>query len=88
MQDFRGGAARASNASVVHDACRGNLACALAVEKIARVDSIQQESIAGVALTIGPDRLITQSGVHASPIRQFGVHPGRKNRETRETARR
>ena len=68
LKDFRRGAARAGNAGIVHNPCRRDLACALSIEEIAGVDAIQQKSIAGVALAIGPDRLIAQSGVHTGAV--------------------
>ena len=86
LDDFRCGAAGTGDASIVHYSRRGHLAGALAVEQIAGIDTVQQECVAGVALAIGPDRLIPQSRVYAGSVRQFRVHARRKNRQSRETA--
>ncbi len=45
---------------VVYDAGRGHLAGALAIEQIAGIDAVEQETVAGIALAIGPDGLIAQ----------------------------
>src|SRR5208282_1553326 len=58
-----------SHTGVVDDAGRGDLACALAVKQIAGVDSVQQETVAGIALAIGPDRLVAESAVGAGAAR-------------------
>ena len=79
--------AASSHSGIVHDAGRGHLAGALAVEQVAGVDAIQQKAVAGVALAIGPDRLIAQAAVGAGAAGQFGIHSGRKNGQSGEAAR-
>ncbi len=63
LNDLGGGAARAGHSGIVHNARGSHLAGALAVEQIAGVDAVQQKGIAGVALAVGPDRLIAQTAV-------------------------
>src|SRR5208282_6134080 len=75
-----------SNASVVYNAGRGDLACALAVEQVAGIDAVQQEAVAGIALAIGPDRLVAETAVYARAAGQFGVYSGRKYGESGEAA--
>jgi hypothetical protein len=81
-----GSAARAGNSSVIHNTRRSHLAGALSVEQIAGVDAIQQEGVAGVALPVGPDRLVAQTAVGSGAGRQFRVDPRRKNGKAGETA--
>src|SRR5580704_8487576 len=47
-----GDACGAADAGVVDDAGRGHLAGAFAVEEIAGVDAVEEESVAGVALAV------------------------------------
>ncbi len=84
-----GGGVRARDSGhtgIVHDAGRGHLAGAFAVEQVAGVDSVQQEAVAGVTLAISPDGLIPQATVDAGAAGQFGTGSGRKNGQPRETA--
>ncbi len=81
-----GGAVGVGDSSVIDDACGGDLAGALAVEQVAGVDSVEQETVAGIALAIGPDRLIAEAAVDAGAARKFGVDSGGKNGESGETA--
>src|ERR1700722_486162 len=53
------GAGGIGHSGIVYNSGRGYLARALAVEQIAGIDAIQQKAVAGVALAIGPDRLIS-----------------------------
>ncbi len=53
---------------------RGVLAGSLAVEKIRYIDAVDLERIACVALSIGPERLIAQTGIGANAGQQFRVH--------------
>ena len=50
------------------------------------VDPIQQKSIAGVALAVGPDRLIAQATVGPRAAGEFCIYSGRKNGESGEAA--
>ena len=65
-----------------------DLAGALAVEQVAGVDSVQQEAVAGIALTVGPDRSVAQAGVDAGAAGELGVYTGREDGDTRRAARR
>ena len=53
------------DASFVHDSGGGHLAGRFPIEQILGIHAVQQESIAGIALAIGPDRLIPESGIRA-----------------------
>ena len=75
-----------ARAGVVDDACGRDLAGALAVEKIAGVDAVEQKCVASVALSVGPDGLAAQSTVDASASGEFGIDAGRQYRETSEAA--
>src|SRR5208282_4551711 len=50
-----GNAGGAADTGVVDDASGSDLAGAFAVEEIAGVDAVEKESVAGVALAVGPD---------------------------------
>ncbi len=81
-----GDAGSAADAGVVDDAGAGDLAGAFAVEEIAGIDAVEEESVAGVALTVGPDGEIAQAGVDAGAAGEFGVDAGRKNGDASEAA--
>src|SRR5258708_35838689 len=49
---------------------------ALAIKKIAGVDTIQQKRVAGVALAVGPYRLVAEPGVGAGAAGKFGSDAG------------
>ena len=68
-----GSAGTRRTASVIDDSLRLNLAGALAVEEIARVDTVNKKRIRRVALAVGPNRRITQTAVRARAARKFGV---------------
>jgi len=59
LNDFGGGAGGAGNAGVVDHARGSHLAGAFAVEEIAGIDSVKKERVAGIALAVGPDGLIS-----------------------------
>ena len=61
---------------------------ALAVEQILGVHAIQQKSVAGIALAVGPDGLVAQAGVGARSRREFRANARGKNRQSRETSSR
>src|ERR1700758_3045947 len=82
----RAGAGRIRHAGVVHDAGRCDLAGALAVEQVAGVDPIDQKTVAGIALSVGPDGLVAQAAVDPGSTRQFSIYTGRQNGEPGETA--
>ena len=73
-------------ACAVDDTRRRNLAGALTIEEVAGIHAVQQKPVAGIALTVGPDRCIAQAGVDPSTARQFRIDAGRKDRDTGETA--
>jgi len=83
---FRGSVGGIRNAGIVHDARGTHRTRGLAIKQIAGVDAIEQKSVAGIALAVGPDRLITESGVGAGAFGQFRIDSGRKNGEAREAA--
>ncbi len=56
---------RAADSRVIHNPCGSHLARALAVEQIFGVHAIQEKTVAGIALAVGPDRLVTQTCVGA-----------------------
>src|ERR1700693_797839 len=68
------GAGGTAYAGVIHYACGSYLAGAFAVEEIAGVDSIEQKTVAGVTLAVGPDGLIAQAAVGAGAAGKFRVH--------------
>ena len=72
---------------IVHNPGGSHLAGALAIEDVAGVHSIQQKTVAGVTLAIGPDRLVAQAGVGAAAAGKFRIDTGRKNGEPRKAAR-
>ena len=76
----------AAHAGVVHHPGRGDLAGALAVEKIAGIDAVQEKGVAGVPLAVGPDRHVAEAGVDAGAARKFRVDSGRENGEPGEAA--
>src|SRR5260370_11578886 len=59
------GAAGAGNARIVDDAGGCDRTRGFAVEQIACVDAIEQKSVAGIALAVGPYRLIAESRIGA-----------------------
>ena len=83
---FRSGAAGAGDSGVVDDAGGSDRARGLAIEQIAGVDAVEQKCVAGVALTVGPYRLIAESRVGTGSGGQFGVYSWRKNGEAGEAA--
>ena len=87
LNGCRAGAGSVRHAGIVDNARRRYLTSALAVKQVAGVDAVQQKSVAGVALAIGPDRLVAQAGVGARSPAQFRIHAGRKNRQSRKTPR-
>ena len=70
----RTGTGGSANTGIIYNARRSYLAGAFTVEEIAGIDSIQQKTVAGVALTIGPDGLVAQTAIGPSAIRKFGVN--------------
>ena len=89
--DRRAGLNHTAGAAVANtragDHARGcNLAGALAVEQVAAVDAIQQEAVAGIALTVGPDRGVAQAGVDPGAARQFRIDAGREDGYTGKAA--
>src|SRR6266481_5222711 len=69
-----GEAGSAADAGVVHDTSGSHRTCTFPVEQVAGVDTVHHESVAGVALPVGPDGLISQSIVHARPAGKFRVY--------------
>jgi hypothetical protein len=67
------------NASVVHDASRCHLARALAVEQIAGIDAVKQKAVAGIALPVSPDRLVSQAAIGSCAAWKLGIHSRGKN---------
>ena len=82
----RAGLGGAADPGVIYHASRRHGTGALPIEQIAGVDAVQQKGIAGVALPIGPDRLVTQSSVRTCAARQLRVYTRRENCQPRETA--
>ena len=62
----------------VHDSRRSHLAGGLAIKQIAGIDSVQQKAVAGVALPIGPDRLVPQAAVRSGAGRHSAFTPGER----------
>jgi hypothetical protein len=81
-----GKAGGAADAGVIDDAGRSDGAGAFAVEEIAGVDAVEEKRVAGVALAVGPDRLIAEAVVDAGAAGEFGVDAGRQNGEAGEAA--
>src|ERR1700723_1019346 len=48
-----------------------HLARAFAVEKISSIHTIEQEGVAGVALTVGPYRFVAQAGIRSRSTGKF-----------------
>src|SRR6202035_2006019 len=86
LNDFRGGAGGDGNASVVHNTCRSYLAGASAVEQITRIHSVQEKCVTSIALAVGPNGLIPQTGVCAAAVWQLCTHPRREDCQARETS--
>src|SRR6202035_4363233 len=74
-------------ACIQNDPIRGHLAGALPVEEIARIHSIEEEAVTGVALSIGPDWRVAQTGVRSCTAVKLGIDTRRQNRESSEAAR-
>ena len=58
----------------------------LPLNRLLRVDAVQQEAVAGIALTVGPDGSVAQAGVDAGAARQLGVDAGREDGDTGKAA--
>jgi hypothetical protein len=67
---------RRADTGFIHNSRGSHLAGRLAVEKVLGVHAIQQERVAGVALAIGPDRLIAQAGVRSGAGGSSSFTPG------------
>jgi hypothetical protein len=89
LKRFGGGAGDAggaADAGVVNDAGRGDLAGAFAVEEIAGVDTVEEESVASVTLAVGPDGEIAQAGIDAGSAGEFGVDARREDGDAGKAA--
>ena len=73
------------DAGRVDDARGGDLAGAFAVEEIAGVNAIQQKRIRSVALAIGPDGRVSETGVCAGSSAQLCGNPRGLGRKTGKT---
>ena len=73
-------------AGVENGAVVGDTARRFAVEEIVGLDAVDDEAVAGVALTIGEDVLIAEAGVGARAGEEVGVDAGAQKRELREAA--
>ena len=64
----------------------GGLGGGFAVEEVGDVDSVDLEHVAGVALTVGPDGRVAESGVGTDAVLEFCADAGSEHGETREAA--
>ena len=84
--DNRGTAAGgAADTGIIHHARGGHLAGALAIKEIAGVNAIEKKTVAGVALAVCPDGLVTEAAVGTGPAGQLRVDTWGKNREASKT---
>src|SRR6202035_4038885 len=70
---------------VVHDSGGVYLAGAFTVKDVAGIHAIQQKTITGIALPVGPHGLITQAGVGATAAGKLRVHARGKRGEPGKT---
>ncbi len=86
LDDCSAAAGGAADAGVVYDASGGDLAGAFAIEEVAGVNAVEEKTVAGIALTVGPDGLIAESAVGARAAGEFRIHARGKKSEAGEAA--
>ncbi|HEX3878279.1 MAG TPA: hypothetical protein VHW24_14910 [Bryobacteraceae bacterium] len=64
-----------------------DLAGGFAVKDVVGGYAVNGEAVAGVALAVGPDRLVTEAGVGAGGIHEIGGEAGAQDGQLREAAR-
>ena len=75
FQDYlRDNPEETSDWDIVYDARGCYLTGAFTIEEIAGVDSIEQKTVAGVTLTVGPDGLVAQTAIGSRAAGKFRVH--------------
>ncbi len=89
-EDRSSHARRAADAGALADVERVTLRvgtrAGLAVEQIGGVDAVHLERVGGIALAVGPDRLVADSSIGIEIGQQLGVHPGSELRRVGEAA--